>query len=62
MAPATAAADRAAAPDVRLATLDALDRAPDGFVVTSPDGNILYANPAFLDLAQLATDEQARGQ
>ena len=32
------------------------------FVVTDPERRILTANPAFLDLAQLATEEQARGE
>jgi transcriptional regulator PpsR len=35
---------------------------PDGFVVTDPEGHILTANTAFLDLAQLSNREQARGQ
>ena len=35
---------------------------PDGFVVTGPDRRILTANTAFLELAQLAADEQARGE
>lgn len=48
--------------DAHTAVLDVIERAPDGFVVTTPDGRILVANPAFLDLAQLATGEQARGQ
>lgn len=38
--------------------LQAVDRASDGFVVTDLDGRVLYANPAFLDLAQLASEEQ----
>jgi transcriptional regulator PpsR len=42
--------------------LSIVESAPDGFVVTDPDGRILAANPAFLELAQLATEEQARGQ
>jgi len=36
--------------------------APDAFVVTDPEGRILAANQAFIDLAQLATEEQARGE
>ncbi len=36
--------------------------APDAFVITDPAGKILAANPAFIDLAQLATEEQARGE
>ncbi|MFO1090901.1 MAG: transcriptional regulator PpsR [Hyphomicrobiales bacterium] len=35
---------------------------PDGFVVTDTELNILTANAAFLDLAQLASEEQAVGQ
>ncbi len=35
--------------------------APDGIVVTGPDGRIVNANAAFLDLAQLASEEQVRG-
>ncbi len=39
-----------------------MESMPDGFVVTDVDRRILTANPAFLDLAQLAAEEQARGQ
>lgn len=42
--------------------LSLVQNAPDGFVVTSPDGRITTANAAFLDLAQLATEEQALGE
>lgn len=35
---------------------------PDGFVVTDLDRKVLTANPAFLDLAELASEEQARGE
>lgn len=35
---------------------------PDGFVVTDLDRRILSVNPAFLDLAELASEEQARGE
>lgn len=38
-----------------------IDSAPDGVVVTDPDGRILGANRAFLDLAQLASEDLARG-
>jgi len=37
-------------------------QAPDAFVVTDLDGRVLMLNAAFLDLAQLATEEQAKGQ
>jgi transcriptional regulator PpsR len=42
--------------------LEAVQSAPDAFVVTDPDGSILTANTAFLDLAQLANEGQARGE
>lgn len=35
---------------------------PDGFVVTDLDRRILTANLAFLELAQLGTEEQAKGE
>lgn len=35
---------------------------PEGFVVTDTSRKILTANTAFLDLAQLATEEQVRGE
>ncbi len=40
--------------------LKTIEVAPDGFALTSPDGRILAVNAAFLDMAQLATEEQAR--
>lgn len=42
--------------------LKVMEMAPDGLVVTSADGRIMTANAAFLDLAQLASEEQVRGQ
>jgi transcriptional regulator PpsR len=38
------------------------EKAPDGLVVTNRDGRILAANQAFVDMAQLATQDQARGE
>jgi transcriptional regulator PpsR len=40
----------------------AVERMPDGFVVTDNEGLILVANSAFLDLAQVATEDQMRGE
>ena len=37
-------------------------RLPDAIVVTGTDGRIITTNRAFLDLVQLATDEQARNE
>ncbi|WPL14251.1 MULTISPECIES: transcriptional regulator PpsR [Thiorhodovibrio] len=39
-----------------------LENAPDGVVITRQDGRILSANNAFLELAQLSTEEQVRGE
>ena len=39
-----------------------VEHAPDGFVVIETDGRIVTANAAFLDLAQLASEEAARGE
>lgn len=42
--------------------LKLLGNAPDCQVITDLDGSVTWANPAFLELAQLTTEEQARGQ
>jgi transcriptional regulator PpsR len=42
--------------------LRVVDRLPDGIVVTDLQGHVLTANLAFLDLAQLGSEEQARGE
>jgi transcriptional regulator PpsR len=46
----------------QLALVKLIEAAPDAFVVTDLDGLILTANHAFIDLAQLATESQVRGQ
>lgn len=46
----------------RARLLRLVETGPDAFVVTGRDGRILTANASFLDLAQLATEEQARGE
>lgn len=52
----------AAEPRTRSRLLDVIAVMPDGFVVTDLKGRIRTANSAFLDLAQLATEEQAVGE
>ena len=42
--------------------LKVVENAPDGFVVTAQDGAIVTANAAFLEMAELATEEQAVGE
>ncbi|MFZ5558095.1 MAG: transcriptional regulator PpsR [Pseudomonadota bacterium] len=49
-------------PKLKSKLLKVAENVPDGLVVTGPDGRILTANRAFLDLTQLATEEQARGE
>jgi transcriptional regulator PpsR len=39
-----------------------LETAPDAVVITDHDGSIITANAAFLELAQLATEDQARSE
>jgi transcriptional regulator PpsR len=58
--PAAATAG-AVLPDTQARLLDVVEQAPDAIVVTDSEGRVLSANRAFRDLAQLATEEQARG-
>ena len=56
-----------AAPDADLPReqsylLKLVENAPDAFVVTDPDGKILVANAAFVDLTQLVSKDQAKGE
>ncbi|MFW5678663.1 MAG: transcriptional regulator PpsR [Pseudomonadota bacterium] len=62
LAPTEVGRGAAALPSTKARLLEIVELGPDGFVVTSTDGRILAANAAFLDLAQLATEEQARGE
>ncbi len=39
-----------------------IEKIPDAFVMTRANGRIVTANPAFLDMTQLATDQQIEGQ
>ena len=38
------------------------DAAPDGLVITQFDGRVIRCNPAFLEMAQLSSAEQVRGE
>ncbi len=51
-----------AVPDIKTKLLRAVESAPDGFVVTDHEGIIITANAAFLEMAQLHHEEQARGE
>jgi transcriptional regulator PpsR len=48
--------------NTRSALLQIVDSMPDGFVVTTLDGRILTANTSFLELAELAAEEQTLGE
>jgi len=49
-------------PKLKSKLLKLMEGAPDGFVVAGVDLRIITANAAFLELAQLPTEEQARGE
>ncbi len=51
-----------AAPKAESMLRRVIESAPDGIVVTDPKGQILTANPAFLDMVQLSNEAQARGE
>ncbi len=52
----------ASLPDVKLKLLRAVENAPDGFVVTDSNGEVIHANAAFLEMAELTREDQARGR
>ena len=49
-------------PQIKSKLLQLVESAPDGFVVTGTDGLILTANAAFLDMAEMASEEAVRGE
>ncbi len=55
-------AEAGALPEPRAKLLKVVDGVPDAFVVTDAEGRIVTANAAFLDMAQLTSEEQARGE
>lgn len=54
--------DAAPLPDSTRRLIDVLERIPDAFVVTDENLRIIAENSAFLDLARLASKEQAQGR
>lgn len=61
LSPLQSAGAESAVARARSIVLRALEGSPDGFVVTDPTGRVLFANHAFVDLVQLATEDQVRG-
>ncbi len=49
-------------PEAKTKLLKVVEVVPDAFVVTDSAARILTANAAFLDMAQVTTEEQARGE
>jgi len=62
LVPVAADAAEAALPKLKSKLLKVVERAPDAVVVTDPEGRVLTANAAFLEMAQLGSEEQARGE
>jgi transcriptional regulator PpsR len=55
-------AERSDAASDRTRLTAMLERLPDSFVLTDPTGRVLAASRSFLDLVQLASEEQVRGE
>ena len=51
-----------ALPDVKAKLLKAVERAPDGFVVTDNTGNVLTANAAFLEMVGMPSEAAVLGE
>lgn len=62
LSPLLADASSAVLPETKARYLRVLENAPDGVVITDADGRILTANSTFLSLAEIATEQQARGE
>lgn len=52
----------ARAPEDGAQVAELVSNAPDGFVITDVEGRVLSANRSFLDLVQLAGEQQAHGR
>ncbi len=59
---ATDAEAAAVLPRAKVRLLKLVESAPDGFVVTGTDGRVITANAAFLEMVQMPTEEQVRGE
>jgi transcriptional regulator PpsR len=62
LSPAAAESDAAALPAPKSKLLKVVERVPDAFVVTDATGRIITANDAFVELTQLANEDQAVGE
>jgi transcriptional regulator PpsR len=62
LVPLTAGAEGIVLPRAKSTVIRIIEDMPDAFVVTGTDRRILAVNTAFLDIAQLGSEEQARGE
>lgn len=62
LAPLLTDALSATIPEAKVRYLHVLENAPDCMVITDVDGRILTANTTFLNLAEVATEQQVRGE
>jgi transcriptional regulator PpsR len=62
LVPAETAAVGGPAGNGRARLAELVESSPDAVVLADPQGRVISANAAFLDLVQLATDEQVRGE
>jgi transcriptional regulator PpsR len=49
-------------PKLKAKLLKLVESAPDGFVVTGTDGRVITGNAAFVQMAELTSEDQARGE
>jgi transcriptional regulator PpsR len=61
-APAAPATKANSVSDVNQRLLTAVEQAPDGFVLTTQDGEVINANAAFITMAQLGSLDRAQGR
>ena len=62
MTPAQPVSAAGPSDDLKARLLSVVEQAPDAFVLTDHEGRILSANAAFADMAQLPSEERARGE
>jgi len=62
LSPLLGAGQESAAAGKASRVFEVVQGSPDGFVVTGMDGRVLFANRAFLDIVQLATEDQAKSE
>ncbi|MGB5831347.1 MAG: transcriptional regulator PpsR [Thiohalocapsa sp.] len=62
LSPLTSVTDSKSPAEPRSRLTKMVDKVPDGIVMTAHDGRILSANAAFLELAQVSSEDQVRGE